>query len=61
MSKHHSRLVQIYNNTEASGNRIWEVAENVWKSSSSATISRAFVHAYRIMQRIVEETVAMQG
>jgi hypothetical protein len=56
MSKHHSRLVQIYNNTEASGDRIWSVAENVWKTCSSVTISRAlFVHAYRVMKRIIAE------
>lgn len=55
MSKHHSRLVQIYNNTEASSDRIWSVAENVWKTCSSATISRAFVHAYRIMKKIIAE------
>jgi hypothetical protein len=55
MSNQHSRLVQVYNNTEASHDRIWKVAETVWSSCSSAVVCRAFILAYRLMQRIINE------
>ncbi len=35
--------------------RIWQVAQNVWKGITSAMVCRAFVLAYRIMNKIIEE------
>ncbi len=35
MSKHHSNLLQMFNNTVAGYDRIWEVALNVWKGFTS--------------------------
>ena len=55
MSKHHSHLLQMFNNTVAGYDRIWQVAMNVWKGITSAMVSRAFVLAYRIMRKIIEE------
>jgi hypothetical protein len=55
MSKHHSHLLQMFNNTVAGYDRIWTVAQNVWKGISSSMVARAFVLAYRIMARIIEE------
>jgi hypothetical protein len=49
MSKRHSELLQIFNNTEADTDRIWKIALEIWKGISSAMIARAFILAYRIM------------
>ena len=54
MSKRHSELLQIYNNTEADTDRIWQIALEIWKGISSAMIARAFLLAYRIMGKIIE-------
>lgn len=54
MSKRHSELLQMYSNNEANAERIWKVAQQVWKSCSSSMVSRAFIHAYRIMEKIIE-------
>jgi hypothetical protein len=54
MSKRHSELLQMYSNNEANAERIWKVALQVWKSCSSSMISRAFIHAYRIMDKKIE-------
>ncbi len=48
MSKKHSELLQMY------ADRIWKVAQHVWRSCSSSMLSRAFIHAYRIMEKIIE-------
>ena len=53
MSKRHSELLQLYSNNEANAERIWKVAQQVWKSCSSSMVSRAFIHAYRIMEKII--------
>ena len=55
MSKHHSHLLQMFNNTVAGYDRIWQVAQNVWKGITSAMVCRAFILAYRIMNKIIEE------
>jgi hypothetical protein len=55
MSKHHSNLLQMFNNTVAGYDRIWEVALNVWKNITNSMVARAFVLAYRIMHKIIEE------
>jgi hypothetical protein len=55
MSKQHSNLLQMFNHTVAGYDRIWSVAQNVWKGITSAMVSRAFVLAYRIMRKIIEE------
>jgi hypothetical protein len=55
MSKHHSHLLQMFNNTVAGYDRIWDVAQNVWKGLTSSMVARAFVLAFRIMQKIIEE------
>jgi len=54
MSKRHSELLQIFNNTEADSDRIWKIAMEIWKGITSAMISRAFILAYRIMGKITE-------
>ncbi len=46
MSKRHSELLQMYSNNEANAETIWRVA--------CLMVSRAFIHAYRIMQKIIE-------
>ncbi len=54
MSKKHSELLQIFNNTEADTDRIWKIAMEIWKGISSAMIARSFVLAYRIMGKLIE-------
>jgi hypothetical protein len=54
MSTRHSELLQMYSNNEANADRIWKVAQQVWKIFSSSMVSRAFIHAYRIMEKIIE-------
>ena len=54
MSKRHSELLQMYDNNEANAERIWKIAQQVWKSCTSSMVSRAFIHAYRIMAKIIE-------
>ncbi len=41
--------------TVAGYDRIWQVAQNVWKGITSAMVCRAFILAYRIMNKIIEE------
>ncbi len=53
MSKRHSEILSLYSNVEANADKIWKVAQQVWLSCTSSMISRAFVHAYRIMDIIV--------
>jgi hypothetical protein len=55
MSKRHSSLLQLYSDAEASKDRTWRVARQVWDNCSSAMICRAFIHAYRIMKKIMNE------
>jgi hypothetical protein len=54
MSKKHSELLQIVNNTEADTDRIWKIAMEIWKGISSSMIARSFLLAYRIMRKITE-------
>jgi hypothetical protein len=54
MSKRHSELLQMYSNNETNAERIWKVAQQVWNSCLSSMVSRAFIHAYRIMAKIIE-------
>ncbi len=54
MSKKHSELLQIFNNTEADTDRIWKIALEIWKGISSSMIARSFLLAYRIMRKIIE-------
>jgi hypothetical protein len=55
MSKRHSVLLQQYSDAEASKDRTWQVAQQVWDNCSSAMVGRAFIHAFRIMKLIMEE------
>ena len=55
MSKRHSEKLQIWNSTEASLDKIWNTVKEVWDSTSSASVARSFVHAYRVMKLIIEE------
>jgi hypothetical protein len=55
MSHRHSAQLQLYNNTEASLDKIWITVETVWHETSSAEVARAFVLAYRIMEIIIAE------
>jgi hypothetical protein len=54
MSKKHSELLQIYNNTEADTDRIWKIAKGIWEGISSSMIARSFLLAYRIMRQIIQ-------
>jgi hypothetical protein len=54
MSKKHSELLQVYNNTERDKDRIWHIANEIWKSMSSSMVARAFILAYRIIAKIIE-------
>ena len=45
----------MYNNTEATIEKIWKNVENVWNETSSAEVARAFVLAYRVMDVIIDE------
>ena len=55
MSKRHSEIIQMYNNTEATKERTWAVAKQVWARTTSAEVARAFILAYRVMRKIIEE------
>ena len=48
MSKRHSSLLQMYSDAEASKDKTWDTC-------SSAMICRAFIHAFRIMKKIMHE------
>ena len=54
MSKKHSELLQIFNNTEADTDRIWKIAMEIWKGISSSMIARSFLLAYRITRKLIE-------
>ena len=54
MSKKHSELLQVFNNTEADTERIWKIALEIWKGITSSMVARAFLLAYRIMGKIIE-------
>jgi hypothetical protein len=55
MSKQHSHLLQIFNNTVECFDRIWDVVQNVWNGITSSMVSQIFVLAFRIMQKIIDE------
>ncbi len=54
MSKRHSKLLQVFSNTEADKERIWKIALEIWKTMTSSMVARAFLLAFRIMGRIIE-------
>jgi hypothetical protein len=54
MSKRHSELLQVFSNTEADKERIWKIANKIWKTMTSSMVARAFLLAFRIMGRIIE-------
>ena len=45
----------MYNNTEATIDKIWKTVENVWNETSSSEVARAFVLAYRVVGVIIKE------
>ena len=45
----------MYNNTEATKERTWNVAKQVWAKTTSSEVARAFVLAFRVMKKIIEE------
>ena len=55
MSHRDSAQLQLYNNTEASIEKIWKTVETVWQETSSSEVARAFVLAYRVMEVIIKE------
>ena len=55
MSKRHSEVLQVSNNTVAEKGLIWKVAKEVWSRTTSADIARSFIQAFRVMRRIIEE------
>ncbi len=55
MSKRHSDIIQMYNSTEATKERTWTVAKHVWARTTFAEVARAFILAYRVMKKIIEE------
>ena len=54
MSKKHSELLQLFSNTQSDTERIWKIAEEIWKGMTSAMIARAFILAFRVMAKIIE-------
>ena len=54
MSKRHSHLLAEYSNSMAPTDEIWKHAEQVWNNLPSATIARGFLHAYRILQKVID-------
>jgi hypothetical protein len=48
MSHRYSAQLQMYNNTEATIDKIWKTVENVWNQTSSSEVARAFVLSYRV-------------
>ena len=54
MSKKHSELLQVYSNTEADIDRIWNIAYEIWNGMTSSMVARAFLLAFRIMGKIIE-------
>jgi hypothetical protein len=56
MSKRHSELLQVFSNTEADKERIWKIANEIWKTMTTSMVARAFLLAFRIMGRIIETT-----
>jgi hypothetical protein len=56
MSKSHSALLSGYSKcTEPSTDDIWKCAESVWKKLPSCTIARGYMHAHRILKKVVEQ------
>jgi hypothetical protein len=53
MSKHHSALLSQYSNKMAPVDRIWEVAEAVWRDLPLATIARGFILANRVSAKVI--------
>jgi hypothetical protein len=47
--------IQLYNNTEATLEKIWKTVETVWNETSSSEVARAFVLAYRVIQVIIAD------
>ncbi len=57
MSKRHSKLLQMCDNNEANAERIWKIAQQVWKSCTSSMVSRAFINAYLLEHNIPSQVV----
>jgi hypothetical protein len=55
MSHHHSTQLQLYNNTEATLDKIWKTVEDVWPETLSSEVARAFVLAFQVMRSIIGE------
>ncbi len=57
MSKRHSEIIQMYNNTEATKERIRTVTQQVWAQTTSSEVARAraFVLAFRVTKKIIKE------
>ena len=55
MSYRQSEHLQLYNNTEAKLDNIWETVKDVWSDTTSSEVARSFVLAFRIMRLIIEE------
>jgi hypothetical protein len=45
----------MHNNTEATKERTWTVAKQVWAKTASLEVARAFVLAFRVMKKIIEQ------
>jgi hypothetical protein len=54
MLHRHSAHLQLYNNTEASLDKIWKTVLDVWNDTSSVEVARAFILAYRVMRLITD-------
>mmetsp|Transcript_10823 Transcript_10823/g.17324 ORF Transcript_10823/g.17324 Transcript_10823/m.17324 type:complete len:262 (-) Transcript_10823:61-846(-) len=53
MSKRHSAYLAKSGNSMAKPDEIWENAERVWNQLSSNTIARGFLHAHRILKKVI--------
>jgi hypothetical protein len=60
MSKRNSEVLQLYNNTEATKERTWEVRGEasvkcqVGGRTGSTEVARAFILAFRVMKKIID-------
>ncbi len=55
MLQRHSTQLQLYNNTEATLDKTWKTAEDVWAKTSSSQVACAFVLAFRVIRLIIQE------
>mmetsp|Transcript_17612 Transcript_17612/g.30767 ORF Transcript_17612/g.30767 Transcript_17612/m.30767 type:complete len:144 (+) Transcript_17612:226-657(+) len=53
MSKKHSAVLAKHGNNMAPNDEIWDTAEYAWNHLESTSVARGFLHAYRILKKVV--------